>query len=149
MGIFIQRRRCDETGRFILQKEFCIVMKKCRYMQFALGISTSFLLEFPNLFENPKRTFKSKNQISNLTNRENTELSSELSFWVGINLKKIKFELYLDCQKRLVFSRIQFVGSELWIFGGFGWVHNSVLVEKSGFGRVWSLVFMDLDLVST
>ena len=47
MGISIQRRRCDETGRFILQKEFCIVMKKCRYMQFALGIATSFLLEFP------------------------------------------------------------------------------------------------------
>ena len=42
-----------------------------------------------------------------------------------------------------------FVGSEFGIFGGFGWVCSSVLVDEPGFGRVRSLVFPDLGLGST
>ena len=35
-------------------------------------------------------------------------------------------------------GQTQFVGSELGIFGGFGWVRSSVLVGEPGFGRVRS-----------
>ena len=38
-------------------------------------------------------------------------------------------------------GRTQFMGSEFGIFGGFGWVCISVLVDEPGFGRVQSLVF--------
>ena len=40
------------------------------------------------------------------------------------------------------------VGAEIAIFGGFGWVHSSVLVDEPGLGRVRSLFFPDLGLVS-
>ena len=36
----------------------------------------------------------------------------------------------------LVSGQTQFVGSEFRIFGWFGWVHSSILVDKSWFGRV-------------
>ena len=39
--------------------------------------------------------------------------------------------------------------SEFRIFGGFGWVHSSVLVDEPGFGRVSNLVSPDLGLGST
>ena len=39
-----------------------------------------------------------------------------------------------------------FVGSEFGIFGGFGWVHISVLVDEPGLGRVRSSVYPDLCL---
>ena len=45
-------------------------------------------------------------------------------------------------------GQTQFVGSEFRIFGGFRWVRSSVLVDKPGFGRVQSSIFMDLDLGS-
>ena len=45
-----------------------------------------------------------------------------------------------------MFIVVGFVGSELGIFGGFGWVHSSVLVYESGFRRVRSLVFPDQEL---
>ena len=32
------------------------------------------------------------------------------------------------------------MGSEFRIFGGFGWVHSSILVDIPGFGRVQSLI---------
>ena len=35
----------------------------------------------------------------------------------------------------LVLGQTQFVGSDFGIFGEFGWVHSSVLVDKLGFGR--------------
>ena len=37
---------------------------------------------------------------------------------------------------RLEWGRTQFVGSEFGIFGGFGWVHSSVLVGEPGFRSV-------------
>ena len=40
------------------------------------------------------------------------------------------------------------VGAEFAIFGGFGWVHSSVLVDEPGLGRVRSLFLPDLGLVS-
>ena len=52
----------------------------------------------------------------------------------------------------IIFSKmfivIGFVGLEFGIFGGFGWVHSSVLVDEPGFGRVRSLIFPDLGLSS-
>ena len=41
------------------------------------------------------------------------------------------------------------VGAEFAIFGGFGWVHGSVLVDEPGLGRVRSLFFPYLGLVSS
>ena len=38
------------------------------------------------------------------------------------------------------------MGSKFGIFGGFGWVRSSVLVDEPGFGRVRSSVFPDLGL---
>ena len=38
------------------------------------------------------------------------------------------------------------MGSEFGIFGGFGWVCSSVLVDEPGFKRVLSSVFPDLGL---
>ena len=38
------------------------------------------------------------------------------------------------------------MGSEFGIFGGFRWVHSSVLVDAPGFGRVRSPIIMDLGL---
>ena len=57
------------------------------------------------------------------------------------------------CKKKLagfliVLVQTQFVCSEFGIFGGFGWVCSSVLVDESGFGRVRSSVFPDLGLGS-
>ena len=49
----------------------------------------------------------------------------------------------------LFLNLIIVMGSEFGIFGGFGWVHSSILVDEPGFGRVRSLVFPDLDLGST
>ena len=40
------------------------------------------------------------------------------------------------------------MGSEFGIFGGFGSIRTSVLVDKPWFRRVRSLVFQDLDLGS-
>ena len=40
------------------------------------------------------------------------------------------------------------MGLEFGIFGGFGRVHSSVLVDEPGFGRVRSSVFPDLGLGS-
>ena len=51
-------------------------------------------------------------------------------------------------QLQLVLSQTQFVGSEFGIFGGFGWVRSSVLVNEPGFGRVRSSVFPDFGLGS-
>ena len=45
-------------------------------------------------------------------------------------------------------GQTQFVGSEFGIFGGFGRVHSSVLVDEPGFGRVRSSVFPNLGLGS-
>ena len=36
----------------------------------------------------------------------------------------------------VVLGQTQFLGSEFGIFGGFGWVHSSVLVGEPGFERV-------------
>ena len=47
---------------------------------------------------------------------------------------------------RLVKGRTLFIGSEFGIFGGFGWVCSSVLVDEPGFGRVRSSVFTELNL---
>ena len=47
-----------------------------------------------------------------------------------------------------MFSRNQFEGSKFGIFRGFGWVHSSILVDESGFGRVRNSVFPDLGLSS-
>ena len=33
----------------------------------------------------------------------------------------------------LVLGQTQFVGSKFGIFGGFGWVHSSILVDGPGF----------------
>ena len=47
-----------------------------------------------------------------------------------------------------MFIVVGFVGSEFGIFGGFGWVRSSILVDKPGFGKVRSSVFPDLGLGS-
>ena len=39
-------------------------------------------------------------------------------------------------------------GFEVWIFGGFGWVRSSSLVDEPGFERVRSSGFLDLSLDS-
>ena len=44
---------------------------------------------------------------------------------------------------------MEFVGLKFGIFGGFGWVHNSILVDESGFEWVRSLVFPDFGLFLT
>ena len=40
------------------------------------------------------------------------------------------------------------MGSKFGIFGGFGWVRSSSLVDESGFGRIRSSGFLDLSLGS-
>ena len=45
-------------------------------------------------------------------------------------------------------DRIQFVDSEFRIFGGFGWVYSSIMVDEPVLGRVRSSVFQDLGLGS-
>ena len=44
---------------------------------------------------------------------------------------------------------LQFMGSKFGIFGGFGWVCSSVLVDEPGFRRVWSSFFSRFGLGST
>ena len=51
----------------------------------------------------------------------------------GFKVRPLLFEVFSN-----MFIIIGFVGSEFWIFGGFGWVRSSVLVDKLGFGRVRS-----------
>ena len=36
----------------------------------------------------------------------------------------------------LVLGQTQFIGSKFKIFGGFGWVCSSFLIDELGFGRV-------------
>ena len=43
-------------------------------------------------------------------------------------------------------GRTQFVGLKFGIFGGFGWVRSSILVDEPGFRRVRISVFPDLGL---
>ena len=42
---------------------------------------------------------------------------------------------------KIVLGRTQILASKFGIFGGFGWVSSSVLVDEPGFGRVRSSVF--------
>ena len=48
----------------------------------------------------------------------------------------------------LVLGQTQFPGSKFKIFGGFGWVFSSILLDKPEFGRVRISVFPDLGLGS-
>ena len=45
-------------------------------------------------------------------------------------------------------GQIQLVGSKFGIFGGFGWVRSSALVDEPGFGKVRSSGLLDLRLDS-
>ena len=45
-------------------------------------------------------------------------------------------------------GQTQFGGSKFGIFGGFGLVRSSSLVDKPGFGRVQSLGFLDFSMGS-